>query len=393
MTNARRILLYTGKGGVGKTSVAAATALRCAELGQRTVVLSTDAAHSLADSFDTPLGPKPVEIAPNLWGQEVDVYYSIEKHWAKLQQYLAAVFSWQGVDDLVAEEIAVIPGMEEGAGLLWIDQHYREGQFDVIVVDCAPTAATLRLLSLPDAGRWWFERLFPIGRRATLMLGPLARPFLDNMPIPDRATLDAAEAVFDQLGRLRQLLADPDLSSMRLVVNPEKMVIKEAQRTYTYLSLYGYVCDAVICNRVFPEDAGGYFSARREMQTRYLQMIEEGFSPLPILKVPYFEQEVVGQAGLRRMAEALYGDGDPARLLYRGRTQTIEEEGDSYVLSLPLPFAARDDLDLLRAGDELTVQVGNRRRNLVLPRVLSALEISQAKLVDDSLKIRFEKTA
>jgi arsenite-transporting ATPase len=393
MTNARRILLYTGKGGVGKTSVAAATALRCAELGQRTVVLSTDAAHSLADSFDTPLGPEPVEIAPNLWGQEVDVYYSIEKHWAKLQQYLAAVFSWQGVDDLVAEEIAVIPGMEEGAGLLWIDQHYREGQFDVIVVDCAPTAATLRLLSLPDAGRWWFERLFPIGRRATLMLGPLARPFLDNMPIPDRATLDAAEAVFDQLGRLRQLLADPDLSSMRLVVNPEKMVIKEAQRTYTYLSLYGYVCDAVICNRVFPEDAGGYFSARREMQTRYLQMIEEGFSPLPILKVPYFEQEVVGQAGLRRMAEALYGDGDPARLLYRGRTQTIEEEGDSYVLSLPLPFAARDDLDLLRAGDELTVQVGNRRRNLVLPRVLSALEISQAKLVDDSLKIRFEKTA
>jgi arsenite-transporting ATPase len=391
MSDTRRILLYTGKGGVGKTSVAAATALRCAELGQRTVVLSTDAAHSLGDSFDTPLGPEPVEIAPNLWGQEVDIYYSIEKYWAKLQQYLAAVFSWQGVDDLVAEEIAVIPGMEEGAELLWIDQHYREGQFDVIVVDCAPTAATLRLLSLPDAGRWWFERLFPIGRRASLMLAPLARPFLDNMPIPDRETLDAAEAVFDQLGRLRQLLADPDLSSMRLVVNPEKMVIKEAQRTYTYLNLYGYVCDAVICNRVFPEDAGGYFSARREMQARYLQMIEEGFSPLPILKAPYFEQEVVGQAGLRRLAEALYGDEDPARLLYRGRTQTIEEEGDGYVLSLPLPFATRDDLDLLRAGDELTVQVGNRRRNLVLPHALSGLEIGQAKLVDDSLKIRFEK--
>jgi len=171
----------------------------------------------------------------------------------------------------VAEEIAVIPGMEEGAGLLWTDQHYHAGQFDVIVVDCAPTAATLRLLSLPDAGRWWFERLFPIGKRATLMLGPLARPFLDNMPIPDRETLDAAEAVFDQLGRLRQLLADPDLSSMRLVVNPEKMAIKEAQRAYTYLNLYGYVCDAVICNRVFPKDAGGYFSARREMQTRYLR--------------------------------------------------------------------------------------------------------------------------
>ena len=242
------------------------------------------------------------------------------------------------------------------------------------------------MLSLPDAGRWWFERLFPIGKRATLMLGPLARPFLDNMPLPDRETLDATEAVFDQLGRLCQLLANPDLSSMRLAVNLEKMVIKEAQRTYTYLNLYGYVSDAVICNRVFPEDADGYFSARRETQARYLQMIEEGFSPLPILKAPCF-----GQAGLRRMAEALYGDGDPARLLYRGRTQPIEEEEDGYVLNLPLPFAARDDLVLLRTGDELTVKVGSLRRNLVLPRALSGLGIRQAKLVDDTLKIRFEK--
>ncbi len=255
-----RILLYTGKGGVGKTSAAAATALRCAELGYRTVVLSTDTAHSLADSFDLPLGPEPVGIGPNLWGQEADVYYSIEKHWATLQQYLAAVFTWQGIGDLLAEEIAVIPGMEEGIGLLWIDQHHREGRFDVIIVDCSPTAETLRLLSLPDTGRWWFERLFPIGKRATLMLGPLVRPFLDNMPLPDRDTLDAAKALFDQLGDLYRLLTDPEVSSVRLVMNPEMMVIREAQRSYTYLNLYGYATDAVICNRIFPAAEDGYFA-------------------------------------------------------------------------------------------------------------------------------------
>ncbi|MEJ2348352.1 MAG: TRC40/GET3/ArsA family transport-energizing ATPase, partial [Anaerolineales bacterium] len=217
MTKTKRILLYTGKGGVGKTSVAAATALRSAESGYNTVILSTDTAHSLADSFDSPLGPEPVQIAPNLWGQEVDVYYSIESYWEKLQKYMAAVFSWQGVSDLLAEEISALPGMEEGVGLLWIHQHYMQAKYDVIVVDCAPTADTLRLLSLPDTGRWWFERLFPIGKRATLMLAPLARPFLADMPIPDRETMDAAETLFRQLGELHQLLSDPDLSSMRLV--------------------------------------------------------------------------------------------------------------------------------------------------------------------------------
>jgi len=385
-----RILLYTGKGGVGKTSVAAATALRCAERGHRTVVLSTDAAHSLADSFDVSLGPEPVEIAPNLWGQEVDIYYSLTKHWDKLQKYLAAVFSWQGVSDLLAEEIAVIPGMEEGAGLLWIDQHYQEGKYDVIVVDCAPTAETLRLLSLPETGRWWFDRLFPIGKRATLMLGPLVSPFLDNMPIPDRETLDASEALFDQLGHLYHLLTDPDLTSVRLVLNPEKMVIKEAQRTHTYLNLYGYATDAVICNRIFPEGSDGCFAAWRQTQARYLQTVEEGFAPLPILKAPYFEQEVVGPEALRRMADALFGSDDPARLLYRGRTYAIERDEDGYLLCLSLPFAAREDLSVLRAGDELTLQVGNWRRNLILPRALRGLEIVQARFVEDALNVRFE---
>jgi len=354
------------------------------------LVLSTDAAHSLADSLDTALGPEPVEVLPNLWGQEVDIYYSLEKHWARLQQYLAAVFYWQGVGDLLAEEIAAIPGMEEGAGLLWIDQHYRENNFDVIVVDCAPTAETLRLLSLPETGRWWFDRLFPIGKRATMMLGPLARPFLNNMPIPDRETFDAAEALFEQLGRLYQLLTTPGLASMRLVMNPEKMVIKEAQRTYTYLNLYGYLTDLVICNRVFPDKTDGYFAAWREAQGRYLKMIEEGFAPLPILKAPYFEQEIVGLASLRQMAQALFGDSDPTMLYYEGQAYTIDHVDGNYILTITLPFAARQDVSLLRNGDELTVQVGNWRRNLILPRALRGLKTGSARFESQALRIHFE---
>src|SRR5512139_1538032 len=296
-----RIILYTGKGGVGKTSAAAATALRCAELGYRTVVLSTDSAHSLSDSFEVELGPEPVQVAPNLWGQEVDVHYSIDKHWTELQRYMAAVFSWRGVGSMLAEEIAVIPGMEEGASLLWVNQHHLEGKYDVIVVDCAPTAETLRLLGLPDVGRWWFERIFPIGRRAALTLGPIARPFLDNMPMPDNETFEAVEVVFAELDKIHRLLTDPATSSMRLVVNPEKMVIKEAQRTYTYLNLYGYVTDAVICNRVMSvAAAGSYWGAWLSTQDRHLQMIEEAFAPLPVYTAPYFEQEVAGVPMLRR---------------------------------------------------------------------------------------------
>jgi len=385
-----RIILYTGKGGVGKTSMAAATALRCAEMGYRTVVLSTDAAHSLSDSFDVPLAPEPTQIAPHLWGQEVDIYYSIEKYWATLQRYMAAVFSWQGVEHMLAEEIAVIPGMEEGASLLWVNQHHAEGKYDVMIVDCAPTAETLRLLSLPDVGRWWFDRLLPLGRRATLALAPLARPFLDNMPLPDRETFDAAEALFDELGAIRRLLADPSISSMRLVVNPEKMVIKEAQRSYTYLNLYGYATDAVVCNRVMPDEAeGSYFNAWLSAQRRYRQMIEEAFAPLPILAVPYFEQEVVGFDMLRRLADKLFGPEDPSRILFQGQAHRIVEQNGEYVLEMPLPFVDKRDISLLRKGDELTVQAGGYRRSFILPRALMGLATQGAKSEGDVLRIRF----
>jgi arsenite/tail-anchored protein-transporting ATPase len=385
-----RIILYTGKGGVGKTSAAAATALRCAELGHRTVVLSTDAAHSLSDSFEAELGPEPVQVASNLWGQEVDVHYSIEKHWAALQRYMAAVFSWRGVEGMLAEEIAVIPGMEEGASLLWVNQHHLEGKYDVIIVDCAPTAETLRLLGLPDVGRWWFERIFPIGRRAALTLGPIARPFLDNMPMPDNETFEAVEKLFDELDKIHRLLTDGDTSSMRLVVNPEKMVIKEAQRTYTYLNLYGYVTDAVICNRVMPANAaGGYFDAWLGTQERYLQMIEEAFAPLPVELAPYFEQEVAGIPMLRRLAEALFGQTDPAEVLFHGQAYRIEGGRDGYALVVPLPFTEKKDVSVLHRGDELTLQAGAYRRSFVLPRVLAQREVQGAKFEEHELRIRF----
>ncbi len=386
-----RIILYTGKGGVGKTSAAAATALRCAELGYRTVVLSTDAAHSLADSFETELGPEPVQVVPGLWGQEIDVHYSIGKHWATLQQYMAAVFSWRGVQGMLAEEMAIIPGMEEGSSLLWVNQHHREGKYDVIIVDCAPTAETLRLLSLPDIGRWWFERLFPIGRRAALALAPLARPLLDNMPLPNSETFRAAEGVFDELGRIHNLLADPAMSSMRLVINPEKMVIKEAQRTYTYLNLYGYVTDAIVCNRVMPSAlAGSYFGAWLDAQERYMQLIHEAFAPLPVVTAPYFEQEVAGLPMLRRLASALFDTEDPARVLFHGQAYRIEEGEGGYVLVVPLPFVEKKDVSLLKKGNELTLQAGAYRRSFVLPRALTNREVRGAKFDAGELRIRFQ---
>jgi arsenite-transporting ATPase len=245
-----RIIVHTGKGEVGKTSVSAATALRCAEAGLKTIVISTDTAHSLADSLSKKIGPEPIEIYPNLWAQEVDARYSMDKYWGTFQKYLVALFS-NSASGIVAEEVTILPGLEEGAHLLWIDKYVRDNFFDVLVVDAAPTAETLRLLSLPDVTRWWFERLMTLTRGAARVLRPIGRLMgrEDNNPLD---AWDQVNELFNTLDRVRDLLADPKISSMRLVVNAERMVIKETQRTYTYLNLYGYATDAIICNRVDP---------------------------------------------------------------------------------------------------------------------------------------------
>jgi arsenite-transporting ATPase len=384
-----RIILYTGKGGVGKTSVAAATALRCANMGYRTIVLSTDSAHSLADSFDIPISGGAQPIATNLWAQETEMSQTVEKNWERIQGWLAALMAWRGMEEIVADEMAIVPGMEELANLLYI--LYYEEQYDVVIVDCAPTGDTLRLLSFPEILRWWVEKMFPIGRAATGLVRPLVRPFL-SLPLPGDDVFRATEDLFTELDRMHKLLSNKEKSSMRLVLNPEKMVIKEAQRTFTYLNLYGYLTDLIICNRVLPQELDGhYFDSWKEAQGRYYQVIEECFTPLPILSVPFFQQEVVGLPMLEAMGQALFADKDPTQFFFHGQSQEINREDNYYVLSLPLPFLTKEDVSVIRNGDELIIKAGRYKRNIILPRALIGLPIQGAKFEQDKLCIRFER--
>ncbi|MGQ9626100.1 MAG: ArsA family ATPase [Anaerolineae bacterium] len=384
-----RIILYTGKGGVGKTSVAAATALRCADLGYRTIVVSTDAAHSLADSFDIELGPEPTQVASGLWGQEIDVLYQMAKYWGNVQRYMASLLTWRGMDEIMAEETSVLPGMEELASLLQIVYLHDQSNYDVIIVDCAPTGATLQLLSFPEVARWYLERIFPIERATMKLTRPILKAVTD-LPLPDDEVFDTIAELIKSLDRMHRLLSDGKKSSVRLVLNPEKMVIKEAQRAYTYLNLYGYCTDAVISNRIIPAQVeDSYFAAWHKIQEKYSKMVEEAFAPLPILTVPFFDQEVVGPEMLRRMAQSIYGDDDPTRVYYVGRPQKIEKLDGDYLLSLALPFAEKGRLDLTRLADELVIRIGNHKRNMVLPRALVNLDVKSAKFEEGTLKVVF----
>ncbi|MBI4201317.1 MAG: ArsA family ATPase [Chloroflexi bacterium] len=384
-----RIILYTGKGGVGKTSVAAATALRASECGYRTVVVSTDPAHSLADSFDIPLGAEPVAVAPNLWGQEVDVLRELEVHWKTVRDWLVALMRWQDANDLVAEEVAILPGMEELVGLLYISRYAESSDYDLVIVDCAPTGETLRLLSFPEAARWYMERLFPIERKLARAFGPLARRTL-GIPVPGMDVFNSVESLFHQLEKMRALLGDVKTSSVRLVVNPEKMVIKETQRTFTYLNLYGYATDLVVCNRVLPtmvEDA--FFDSWKESQARHLQLIKECFDPIPIFQVPLINREVVGLDALGEMARALFDTRDPTQWFYTGQAQQLTKRGGVYTMKIPIPFTALEDISIVRNGADLVVQVGHHRRNIILPHTLAALPVTDAKKEGENLKLAF----
>jgi arsenite-transporting ATPase len=392
-----RILLYTGKGGVGKTSMSAATALRCAELGYRTVVLSTDPAHSLGDSFERRIGGQMTQLAPNLWGQEIDLLVQMDQYWGRVQSYLQALFAWQGMDTLVAEETAVLPGMEELASLMQITALADSGQYDVIVIDCAPTGSTLQLLSFPEMARWYIEKIFPFHRKTIEIARPVMRR-LSDMPIPDSDLFDSVEELVGYLERTSQLLSDSATSSMRLVLNPEKMVVKEAQRAYTYLNLYGYAVDAVICNRVFPAQlADSYFDGWKSAQSDNLQLVQECFDPLPIFQAPFFAQEVSGMQMLQQMAQAVFGPnparngaGDPTAIFYPGKPQEVRRQEDHYVLSIPVPLAVREEVHLHRSVfDELVVRIGNWKRNISLPIGLARLEIDGARYEGDFLNVYF----
>jgi arsenite-transporting ATPase len=390
-----RILLYTGKGGVGKTSIAAATALLCAKHGLRTIVLSTDIAHSLADAFDVPLGAEPTKIAENLWGQEPDVYFNIGRYWRTIQTYMTQLFSWRGLDAVMAEEMTVLPGMDELGNLLWIADHVESGLYDVIVVDAAPTGETLRLLSLPEASRWWIERIAPIGRRVSR----LGRPMLERLigvPMPRDEVFAAAERLLIRLDKVHRLLADPETSTVRIVLALEKLSIVEAQRSFTYFHLFGYPSDLVVCNRVLPADKGGdgSFGTLRQTQQRYLPEVEVQFAPVPVRTVPQFDREMIGVGPLTEIGQSLFGDADPADFLYRGRPYTVRsEDGGRHILEVALPFTSREELQLSRNGDEMLIQIGGLRRSIVLPRALVDSPTRGAKMEDGILRVEFEARA
>ncbi|HET9755978.1 MAG TPA: ArsA family ATPase [Candidatus Limnocylindrales bacterium] len=387
-----RILLYTGKGGVGKTSIAAATALLCADRGLRTIVLSTDIAHSLADAFDMPLGPEATPIAPNLDGQEPDVYYNIARYWRTIQNYVSELFAWRGLDEVLAEEMTVLPGMDELGNLLWIADHVDSGKYDVIVVDAAPTGETLRLLSLPDASRWWIERIAPIGRRVSR----LGRPMLERVlgiPIPNDEVFVAAERLLDRLADVHRLLSDPDQTSVRITVALDKLSVAEARRSFTYFHLFGYPSDMIIANRVLPADAGPFFARLRDAQQRYLPILDQEFGPVPVRTIPQFDHEMVGVDQLREIGVALFGDGDPTAVHYRGRPYRVNLEDGMYVLQVALPFTERGEVHLSRRSDELVLHVGAWRRTLLLPRALIDAPTKSAKMVDGMLRIQFEAPA
>jgi arsenite-transporting ATPase len=381
---APRTILYTGKGGVGKTSVAAATARSCAAAGLRTVILSTDPAHSLSDSLEAELGAEPTPVDANLFGQEVQAQEEMERHWDSVQTWLGSLLEERGVDRIAAEELTVPPGMDELFSLLWIKRHHEEGEFDCVIVDCAPTGETLRLLSFPDVVTWWLERILPSQRR----LAPFARTLFD-LPLPGDGVFDDVERLARNLVAMNGILRDRSRTSVRLVMNPDRMVVKEAMRTYTYLNLYGYLTDAVVVNRLLP--AEGYFEAWAGVQAEQLALVRSAFEPVPVLTARYMEREVVGPEMLDRLAAEVFAGSDPAAVLHTEIAQQLTTDTGSATLRVSVPFAQKGDLDLKKIGTEVIVRVGAQKRTIMLPPALAAYSASGARFEDGTLEIQFEK--
>ncbi|HWJ98852.1 MAG TPA: ArsA family ATPase [Acidimicrobiales bacterium] len=384
-----RVLLFTGKGGVGKTTTAAATALRCADAGQRTIVLSTDPAHSLSDAYGVELGDHPVEISPGLWGQQLDAQARMEDTWQEIQAWLLEVFQWAGVAAIEAEELSVIPGLDEIFALSDIKAYAESGEWDIVVVDCAPTAETLRLLSLPEILRWYMDRVFPMSRKVNKVVSPLLGR-VAGLPVPGDEVFGSASQFYDRLDGVRELLTDTARTSVRLVVNPERLVVAEARRTYTYLSLFGYRVDAVVANRLLPDAiTDPWFQEWKARHAEHLASIEEGFAPLPILRAELASDELVGVGALRAFAAHLYADLDPAAVLHPGEPLQVVPKGTGYELTVELPFADKDELELGRRDDELLIRVGSHRRALLLPDSLRRREVRAASLRDGRLRVTF----
>jgi arsenite-transporting ATPase len=384
-----RIVLVTGKGGVGKTTVAACTALRAADAGHRTLITSTDPAHSLADAIGVGLGSDPGQVVENLDGQQIDTQRQLDRYWGSIRRQLMDVLDWGGAGGIEAEEFLVFPGMDELFALLEVNRHARSGAYDVIVVDCAPTAETLRLLSLPEVLSWYFEKVMPTERR----LMRAARPILSrltDLPLPQDEVFTTAQSVFESIEGVKSLMADPEVTSARLVVNPEKMVIDEARRTYSYLGLFGYGVDGVVINRVLPEEvADPYFERWRAIQKGHLDIVEDAFAEVPRLRLRLFDDEMVGVDRLRFMSDELYGGLDPIFDFEATHPFRIMDDDGGIAMEVDIPFVDKSDLDVYRHGHEIYIQVGPYRRSFILPDALHRREVTRARLDGGTLRVSF----
>ena len=386
-----RTILYTGKGGVGKTSVAAATARRCAAAGLRTLVLSTDPAHSLSDSLGVSLGGDPTAVDGLLSGLEVDSQREMVRNWAGVQGWLGEILVDRGIDRIAAEELTVPPGLDELFALLRLQEQHGSGNWDAIIVDCAPTGETLRMLSFPEVARWWLNKVFPMEQALMTTVGPMARSLLDlSMPLPGAAVFGDLERLSRNLLGMNEILRDLKHTTVRLVLNPDRMVIGEAMRTFTYLNMYGYLTDAVIVNRVFPREVGAYFERWRQLQEEHLALVRSAFAPVPVLEAPFYGEEVIGVSMLDQLGEALFASAaDAAAVLHESVTQSVVSVEGGAVLRLTLPFAQKDQISLKQVGRELIVSVAGAQRTIALPPALAAMRTSGARYDEGALEVSF----
>lgn len=387
-----RVILYTGKGGVGKTTTAASTGLFAADRGKKTLVMSTDSAHSLGDAYEVDLAGDPTPIVKNLWAMEIDLQHEIETHWQEVEAYLVSFFESQGVDPLTAKELAYVPGFELLAGLFQVQNIHKNGDFDLLILDTAPTADTLRLLSIPDALDWYYRRFFRTFRRAVKVgRGTLGR--VSNIPFPTDTVVDTIGLLHERVKDINQILTDPDLSSVRIVVNPEKMVLREAQRTLSYLCLFGFHVDQVVVNKVIPEEVSDpYFRKMKADQGVHLKTIEKEFFGIPIHIAPFFRREVLGPAALREYGKALYEGSDPLETVHLPPPIQVEAQSEDNVrISLNMPFLESEKFDVYSRGSEVIVRYGNFKRSLMLPYTLLGRDVKEAKYADRRLIISFGK--
>ena len=384
-----RIILYTGKGGVGKTSIAAATACKIASEGKKVLVMSTDQAHSLSDSFDIKLGNEPLKISNNLYAMEIDTVIENENTWGNLKGYIEKLMVVKSKETIESEELLVFPGFEELLSLIKIKEIHDEGKYDVLIVDCAPTGETMSLLKFPDLFKWWMKKIFPIKRKGAKIAKPIVEATM-KIPLPTDDTFDEIERLYSKIDELHLLMLDKDIVSIRIVTTPEKIVVKEAKRSFSYLHLFNYNVDGIIINKIFPQESlKGYFERWEKIQKESIQDINDSFKGIPIFKLELMDNELRKYEILKKVANEIYGEVKPEDVLFQDKVFTVKKDESGYKLSINMPFVDKDEMNLSQNGDEITISFKNERRNIVLPTKLQSKEIKSAKYDEGKLNIYF----